>query len=384
MHIHSYLQSVQQIVSLYKGDVPFAAWLKFFFKEHKKFGSKDRKYIAHLCYCYFRLGRAFAEISMVEKIGIGLFLCSGGANSLLQAVHPEWNERAHLSVSEKLQMLNSQGEEEKIFAFNHLLSKEIETVPFNLSFLVQPPVYLRLRPGKAQKVKETFLSAGVPFKIVEEACIAVGSNTKVEEYLQLDADAVVQDWSSQRVLEVLPLITLKGKLNIWDCCAASGGKSILAWDHFQNVSLTVSDIRQSILYNLRARFSRAGIHPYHAFVADVSKASPFSQKFDLVICDAPCSGSGTWGRTPEQLLFFEESKVDHYASLQKRIVTNAAQNVKKGGYLLYITCSVFERENEYLVRFVLENLPFTLHKSAYLKGYDKKSDTLFAAAFTAL
>ena len=85
MHIHSYLQSVQQIVSLYKGDVPFAAWLKSFFKEHKKFGSKDRKYIVHLCYCYFRLGRAFAEVSMVEKIGIGLFLCSDEASNLLQA-----------------------------------------------------------------------------------------------------------------------------------------------------------------------------------------------------------------------------------------------------------------------------------------------------------
>ena len=54
------------------------------------------------------------------------------------------------------------------------------------------------------------------------------------------------------------------------------------------------------------------------------------------------------------------------------------------GFQPSVPVNVFEKENEDLVRFVLENLPFTLHKSAYLKGYDKKSDTLFAAAFTAL
>ena len=70
-------------------------------------------------------------------------------------------------------------------------------------------------------------------------------------------------------------------LKAWDCCAASGGKSILLKDKFPRVQLTVSDIRETILRNLRQRFQRAGIKDYHAFVADLSKPSfLIIKKFD--------------------------------------------------------------------------------------------------------
>jgi 16S rRNA (cytosine967-C5)-methyltransferase len=59
-------------------------------------------------------------------------------------------------------------------------------------------------------------------------------------------------------------------------------------------------------------------------------------KFDLVICDAPCSGSGTWSRTPEQLYFFNEKKISEYSILQKNIVGNALKSLKKDGYFLYM------------------------------------------------
>ena len=108
-------------------------------------------------------------------------------------------------------------------------------------------------------------------------------------------------------------------------------------------------------------------------------AFAFQKKFDLVICDAPCSGSGTWNRTPEQLFFFKKEKIDQYARLQKQIVSNASKALKKNGYFLYITCSVFEKENEAVVDFIENNLPLQLKSMEYLKGYDKKADTMFAA-----
>lgn len=384
MRIHSYLQSVQIILSLYKGDVPFAGWLKSYFSEHKKFGSKDRKHIAHLIYCYFRLGGAFQSKPVEEKIGLALFICSQAENNLLAAVNEEWNNKAHLPVAEKFRMLAAEKEANRIFPFPHLLSSQIDAPAFHHSFLMQPLVYLRLRPGKAQMVMEAFVKAEVPFTQITDTCLAVNGNTKVDQVIALDADAVIQDWNSQSVLEVLDAAALKGKLNIWDCCAASGGKSMLAWDHLGKVQLTVSDIRQSILHNLRNRLGRAGIQNFRSLVADVSSASPFSEKFDLVICDAPCSGSGTWGRTPEQLCFFPESKIDSYAQLQKNIAVNAAKNVKSGGQFLYITCSVFQKENEDVVQFIEHNTPLQLHKAEYLKGYENGADTLFAASFKAL
>ena len=384
MRIQSYLHNAQAILALYKGDVPLAARLKAYFKEHKKFGSKDRKHVAHLLYCYFRLGGAFQHLPVDEKLGVALFLCSENSNDLLEAYKPEWNAQAALSAKGKLDVLEAADQALQIFPLNAFLSNEIDKESFNLSFLQQPLVYLRVRPGKAQKVKETFLKAEISFTEITKNCLAISNQTKADALIDLNRDAVVQDVNSQRVLEVLIAEKLKGNIKVWDCCAASGGKSLLVWDHFDKVQLMATDVRQSILHNLRNRFAQAGITAYRSMVADVAKASPFNEKFDMLVCDAPSSGSGTWGRTPEQLHFFTKNKIEHYASLQKSIAKNAAQNVRSGGQFLYVTCSVFTKENEDVVAFIQENTNLQLQQMAYLKGYHQKSDTLFAASFASL
>ncbi len=171
---------------------------------------------------------------------------------------------------------------------------------------------------------------------------------------------------------------------VWDCCAASGGKSLLVKDLFPEIALTVSDVRSSILHNLEERFKKAGIKDYHSFVADLTKPKsiPFAeQRFDLIICDAPCSGAGTWSRTPEQLHYTQQADIERYSQLQKSIVTNAVTQVKKGGYFLYITCSVFSRENEEVTALIESNTALHLVEEKYLTGYEKKADTLYAALF---
>ena len=205
---------------------------------------------------------------------------------------------------------------------------------------------------------------------------------------------MVQDYSSQRVAAFLLMIkseipNRKSGIKIWDCCAGSGGKSILAFDVLQNVQLTVSDVRPSILSNLKRRFKEAGINHYHSITLDLtwplSKAmfSMSGTGFDLIICDAPCTGSGTWSRTPEQLFFFEREKINHYTALQKKIISNIISRVNKGGYFLYITCSVFKKENEEMVEYILQQSTLILIQKELFVGYDKKADTMFAALFCA-
>jgi len=154
------------------------------------------------------------------------------------------------------------------------------------------------------------------------------------------------------------------------------------------------------LFNLKQRFAKAGIKNYTSFTADLtslnfSKNVPadksqislkarrgsVGESFDLVICDAPCTGSGTWSRTPEQLYFFNDEKIDQYALLQKKIVSTIVAMLKKNGWLLYITCSVFKKENEDVVEFIRSNSEFELVEMELLKGYEKKADTMFAALF---
>jgi 16S rRNA (cytosine967-C5)-methyltransferase len=386
MRSYSYLNTAKKIIESFEGSTPLAAWLKQFFKTDKKFGSKDRKEISHACYCFYRLGHAFQNLNAEEKLLAGLFLCSVSSNKILSELKPEWNNKISLPLSEKLELIAAQGEVKNIFSFSDETSNEIDLYRFTQSFLIQPNLYLRVRPGKKNKVISQLQNAAVEFNLINEDCIQLSNQLKADEILSIDEDAVVQDYNSQKTIELLNdygLRTHDSRLSIWDCCAASGGKSLLFYDHFPNIHLTVSDVRETILINLQKRFQKAGIKNYDRFVADLSSPDfTINKKFDVVICDAPCSGSGTWSRTPEQLYFFKEERIDHYAGLQKKIVSNAAKALDKEGKLLYITCSVFKKENEEVVEFIQQKLALQLQSMRYLKGYDKKADSLFAALFT--
>jgi 16S rRNA (cytosine967-C5)-methyltransferase len=285
-------------------------------------------------------------------------------------------------------MLSADTEIQNIFHFADEVTNEIDFQSFNRSFLIQPDLYLRIRPGKKEKVIQQLQKADIRFAELNDDGIQLSNQSKVDQLLNIDEDVVIQDYNSQKTIDLFKNYrppTTNYQLSIWDCCAASGGKSILFHDHFPNARLTVSDVRESILVNLQKRFKRAGISNYDSFIADISSPDFSIQKrFDLVICDAPCSGSGTWSRTPEQLIFFKEEKIEHYSGLQKKIVANASKALKKDGCFLYITCSVFAKENEEVVDFIQGNLPFQLISMEYLKGYDSKADTLFAALFAAL
>ena len=152
-------------------------------------------------------------------------------------------------------------------------------------------------------------------------------------------------------------------------------------DAYPDIDLTVSDIRESILHNLKKRFGEAGITRYKSKVVDLTAANPgpMGSGFDVIVADVPCTGSGTWSRAPEQLCLFERNRIDEYSSRQKKIVSNVISQLKPVGHLLYITCSVFKKENEEVVMFIRDNFHLDLVKMEILKGYDKKADTMFAA-----
>lgn len=379
-HFKTALLSAAKIITEYDGAIPFAAWLKQYFRHHKKFGSKDRKRVADLCFCYFRLGHAFETFSLEDRLLAGQVLCHA-QNGLQTESKPAWDEMIDSPLKEGL--INPDAEiRNGVFPFPDRISPEIDKEAFLFSFLQQPDMFLRLRPGKEKIVVDKLKNAAIPFR-QEGACIRLASGTKADEVLRMDEEAVVQDISSQQVLEPLKAHLAEKQFSAWDCCAASGGKTILLHDAYPRASLTVSDIRESIILNLRNRLKRAGITNYRSFVADVSSPKfSFSQKFDVIICDAPCSGSGTWSRTPEQLVYFKKEKIAQYTNLQLSIAANASRCLKKGGYFLYITCSVLVDENEQVTDRLLQTTDLQLLSQQYFKGYDKKGDTLFAALFT--
>lgn len=382
----SHLNSAKEILHQYKGKEPFSQFIKFFFRQDKKYGSTDRKRISHLCYSYFRLGHSLKEMPVEEKILTGIFLCDRSTNELLAYFKPEWNEKIHLELAQKLSFIGYPLIITDIFPWQVELSNEIDHKKFCESFLIQPDLFLRVRPGNEEIVNKKLLAADIGFRQLSDSCIALNNSTKIEEVIVIDKEALVQDYSSQKIGDFFTLLASDSRLlTIWDCCAASGGKSIMAKDKLGDVALTVSDIRESILANLKKRFQEAGIEKYQSFAADLSSAinhRPLAN-FDLIIADVPCTGSGTWSRSPEALCFFDKNAIDKYCQLQKKIIKNVIPALKKNGKLAYITCSVFKKENEGMVEFILQNFPLRLEKMELLIGYDKKADTMFAASFIA-
>ncbi len=369
---------------MYRGEQPFHHFLKAFFREHKKHGSGDRRNIAQLCYAYFRLGHSFPGLPVEEKMLRGLFLCSNRTSELLYGLRPEWNERISLTPEEKCFFLKTTTDQLSIFPNGNELSDGIDVKRFYLSHLEQPDLFIRIRPGHRRRVMDKLDKANLPYLFLNDDCIALPNTTKIDTILETNREMVIQDDSSQRIGEMIPAaedLNANGIISVWDCCAASGGKSIMTVDKLGAVNLTVSDIRESILANLRKRFLEAGINNYNAFVADITKTIPkeINSAFDLIIADVPCSGSGTWGRTPEQLLYFDPVKTNQYSALQKTIVSNIISRLKQHGYLLYTTCSVFKKENEAVVDFIQQQYGLFLVKIEVMKGYENKADTMFAA-----
>jgi 16S rRNA (cytosine967-C5)-methyltransferase len=388
-YFHSHIQTAVKILEAFKGEMPFAAFLKNYFSKEKKYGSKDRKQIGALCYYYFRTGKSLQQFSTTDKILAGILLGETQPNSILAALKPEWNAVIESSIEEKFQLLKiNQGE---IFSFREQLSGGIDRRIFEVSFLQQPKLFIRVRPRREVNVFQKLGAAEVTYEKLNDQCLAFDTRTKVDAVLKVNEEYVVQDYNSQRVGEFIALArnyynskTQKSPtINVWDCCAASGGKSILAHDTLPDLHLAVSDIRKSIVHNLQNRFQQAGIKNYQSFIADLTQPQPHiaHSPFDLIICDAPCSGSGTWGRTPEQLVYFKPAEVEKYTNLQKQISLNAIRHVKPGGHFLYITCSVFAKENEDVVQYILKQADLKLLKAELLNGYEMHADTMFAALF---
>lgn len=378
---HSHINTAEAILSRYAGSTPFHLFIKEFFAADKRYGSRDRKSIANNCYAFFRVAHAFPHEAVQQVIQNGLFLSS---TAPVDGLDEERNEKISRSDEEKLSLLKIKATD--LFPLHEKVSPMLDKEAFCISHLHQPDFFLRVRTGMKARIEEKFREAACSFVWEGEEGIRLGQGLSVKEIIDPDAEAVIQDLSSQEVLNpFLDLIKVSSKaaLSVWDCCAGSGGKSILLQDKLRHpIELTVSDSRKNILFNLKKRLQAAKIPLKRSLVADLTRDNPLPGPYDLILCDAPCTGSGTWARTPEQLHFFSESNLESYVYRQEQILANLLPALAPGGLILYVTCSAFAAENENLVQATAQRHSLKILRQEYLAGYQRKADTLFAAALS--
>jgi 16S rRNA (cytosine967-C5)-methyltransferase len=325
-HQNQHQEVAQKLITVYQGPEPLAAYLKKYFAANKKHGSRDRKSISAFCYAHFR--------------------------------------EMHAN-----------------FPLQEAISKEIDIPTFIHSHTIQPLLFIRIRPWQKEKVVAALQAASIDYTEINEHCFAFSNTTSLQNVLALNKEAVIQDLNSQALAELLSHVptSMEMPIQVWDACAASGGKTILMFDTMQNIRMHVSDVRESILFNADKRLQEAGIRPASVQVIDLTEAFDIKKPFDFVFADLPCSGSGTWGRTPEQIAFFKKENLTMYTQLQSKIIANILPTVKLEGHLLIATCSVYAAENEAHIAAILAQGQFELIEQKYFKGYTQQADTLFGA-----
>jgi len=376
------LKTFQRILDEYPAETPLGKFLPGFYRQNKQMGSQDRRVANRLIYNYFRLGCAIPNASADERLFVAEFLCNTQVNSFLEHFKPEWAACIQFDLKDKLAMVKTAHPDfklEDVFPWLSFISNDIDKTAFAESFFTQPDLYIHVHNGYDHLVKAELNKAEIPFKDEGNGCFSLPNGTRLENIFPTQHWFEVQDYSSQQTANFFKPQKWD---SWWDACAASGGKSLLLHEEEPDIKLVVSDIRESILANLDERFQQAGLRKYQKKILDLTQNNEQSltgYEFDGIILDAPCSGSGTWGRTPEMIAQFEPHKIEFFNGLQKAIATNVAKYLKPGKPLIYITCSAFRAENEDVVNYLVNELGLQLESREVLKGYEHKADTMFVA-----
>jgi 16S rRNA (cytosine967-C5)-methyltransferase len=184
----------------------------------------------------------------------------------------------------------------------------------------------------------------------------------------------LQDAASQAVVDMLPL---RDGMKVLDFCAGGGGKS-LAMAARAKIRLTAHDIDPRRMKDLPDRASRAGVQISCQPTEAVRSAAPF----DLVLCDAPCSGSGSWRRAPEGKWRLTPERLDEIRAIQAEILDEAAELTAPDGVLAYATCSMLEAENGNQIRAFLSRSPEWQLIGEKSWGVQDGTDGFFAAMLT--
>ena len=212
------------------------------------------------------------------------------------------------------------------------------------------PVTLRVNSTKIdrttaiQSLEHDGITAGINPLSPTALTVTSGERRIKQSKAYLSGQVELQDAASQAVVDILPEAT-----KCLDYCAGGGGKALAIAARF-GTTVHAHDVAPQRMSDIPNRAKRAGAKIECLTGSQLSERAPY----DLVLCDAPCSGSGAWRRSPEGKWALTEKQLADLMDIQGAILDRAAQYVKPGGWLVYATCSVLKCENEDRVSNFLE------------------------------
>jgi 16S rRNA (cytosine967-C5)-methyltransferase len=157
-----------------------------------------------------------------------------------------------------------------------------------------------------------------------------------------------------RLVAELAAVAMPGAKRVWDCCAAPGGKTLILARRLGTAEVVATDVSVKRLAQTEARLRRyAYAERVQCGVADAVDAKGVEGQFDLILCDVPCSGTGTLAGNPEIRHRLKVEELTRQADRQKAILAGALERLAAGGRLVYSTCSLEPEECEGVVEAVV-------------------------------
>jgi len=329
-------------------------------KRDKRWGARDRKFVAETIYDIVRWNRLYAEIAEVkapfDRDNIWRLF---SVWCVLRGISlPDWNqigdvpERrikgrfAELSKTRKYResipdwmdelCLSELGETvwtKEIAALNKQASVVLRTNTLNISKEI---LQKKLR---AENIITNFIPNHPDALVLEERANVFRTEAFHNGYFE------VQDASSQLVAAYLDV---KPGMKVIDTCAGAGGKTLHLSALMENKGQIIAmDIYESKLKKLKVRARRNKAHNIDLRVIDSTKPiKKLHGKADRVLIDAPCSGLGVIKRNPDSKWKLQPEFIDNIKKVQQEILQSYSKMVKPGGKLVYATCSILPSENQ--------------------------------------
>lgn len=398
------LQSVVDVINEWKAIryKPFDHILNQYFRERRFIGSKDRQQISWFCYEVFRhklILEWWADWGMkrpcIEEEGtyavkiLAVYLSRvrkkspGEINELFagekyglrplerverQMIETIWKQPAYGKDPLNHDQMSAHIRFNTPKWLYDILIKSYSNAE-NLLAALNQPATIDLRVNTLKTNRETLLQSfqklGVDVSITPYSPWGL----RIQKRFNLNTlDAYktglveIQDEGSQVLCQIT---NPKPNSSVIDYCAGAGGKSLALAMMMENKGkLILCDTAEWRLNKSNERLRKAGVFNVQQKIAlntpeGINQIEALKEKADTVLIDAPCSGTGTWRRNPDARFRLSPRELDELVGIQTEILEKASKLVKKGGYLVYATCSLLHEENQTQVeRFLAKNTNF--------------------------
>ena len=345
-----------------------------FFRSNKNIGSKDRKFISN---CFWNIIKHHNKINwhlknhnlrvtFERQIILELFFLNVDYKNDIHKIKKIFfnNKLNIIFKNNNLQLLENLNFEKFVntempkYVYYELPGFLLASIKRNfkfdwenvaLSLNQESFVDLRINTLKNKTRDEILVSLkeiDVPFKISKYSPLGIRLLKRFPingNKLFKSGNIEIQGEASQ--LSAL-ILGAKPGMQVVDICAGAGGKSLVLADIMKNKGRILSlDINKKRLKQASLRFKRAGVHNVETRLVDLNWSTKgLEKKFDLVLIDAPCSGIGTWARSPDSRFNFSKKKLAELINIQSELLLKGSTMVAPGGKLAYVTCSILPEE----------------------------------------